>query len=1020
MKIGVTVKKLRHLHAVIGIVLLILPQFAEAQIVDRDPWRQTFVSREYRPRWGQAYENFGTYDIRKYPSAVSSTSRDPVQRGNVTPVTYDQFGNFLLPGGQIYAMNWNRSKLGASDSFDEGWSGSPTNSSSVFNNLMVCSDEFSSWQTKFIIARGGAGRGVRTYFTPSTLKQTNFGGFRWDASSRKNNISIVASPGDMPIYGVHWESILGDILKVGASFVSHQRGTLSYSHQDIDGSNTYSTDNMRDYPHYLYVLISDDSPEDTGPGALVYGIEAYVNGRKQKIDFTGEFDDNQVALRGRVFRIPDLFHMKRYLGGTFTSSTNELASYYMFRSNTPQESSSVTCITNYAGRLPQQYRSDQDSWLLSLLMSDRQYMQDIFNKNSSSGQDLGLLNITKDANGVLNDPFNLWGNERKDSSANDSKDYTRYFQADSSQGVLEAAGTDVIIYEIQIVEPETVDKIRFNVLAANDYCIDIIAPLYSNRQNGTGDWYSDPTSDDWKNRWSITQKLYDGKHCAKAPGNVKDGSNQKWVNAEYNRITGMNVYGMNMELNWRGLFVRAEFNESNTFWSYPTNEKMGVGGKDEYTSQAWFVNVEKDFGGWSLGGEVFNYPKEYMEYLPTIDDNDDDDRYTGYYVDPSNNTAYSAGDNYVRYGDADFDRYVDTTWDGQPFLEYFYDDVSVGDDFNHNGTIDSREDDSQIDLPYDRDSKGQHFFLKIRPREATIFTVGHYDIQQEYFEGRNLTQYMKFEHHQRVGGIGEFLNYTKIERIRDTMGDVGSYYNQNTDNWTWTNIISSRLTLIPNTNVTNNVRFSASYNTGSLRKTDGTEEENIRNLLSIYDGDKLIDRYGGYSTTLEHKADYTFRVADARIIPEVAFGGYRLWKEKRIKEFRLMPQIKVVHSYGHSQDSNFALQKYDTDSRTLRLYPIVRFDYQVAPKTQLRFAIQGFPGFPEMYRTRSSSYNKLYDYDKRNMVFAFENKTLYEGFNLVVLMGMRFTKQKYIHDLSKKDPGATEYFITLQSEASGG
>jgi len=133
-----------------------------------------------------------------------------------------------------------------------------------------------------------------------------------------------------------------------------------------------------------------------------------------------------------------------------------------------------------------------------------------------------------------------------------------------------------------------------------------------------------------------------------------------------------------------------------------------------------------------------------------------------------------------------------------------------------------------------------------------------------------------------------------------------------------------------------------------------------------------------------------------------------------------MPQIKVVHSYGHSQDSNFALKKYDTDSRTLRVYPIVRFDYQVAPKTQLRFAIQGFPGFPEMYRTRSSSSNKLYDYDKRNMVFAFENKTLYEGFNLVVLMGMRFTKQKYIHDLSKKDPGATEYFITLQSEASGG
>ena len=42
------------------------------------------------------------------------------------------------------------------------------------------------------------------------------------------------------------------------------------------------------------------------------------------------------------------------------------------------------------------------------------------------------------------------------------------------------------------------------------------------------------------------------------------------VRINYDRLTGMNVYGMNMEFNWRGFFLRAEYNENNTFWSYPT------------------------------------------------------------------------------------------------------------------------------------------------------------------------------------------------------------------------------------------------------------------------------------------------------------------------------------------------------------------------------------------------------------------------------------------------------------------
>jgi hypothetical protein len=214
---------------------------------------QDFISREYRDRWYQEYENFGGYDIRKNPTYINQTYERARGRstsetmGVLSRVTYDPFGNFLLPGGTVYNMQWNRSRLGSSYGFDG------TYSSNVFNNIMIAADEFSNWQTRFMISNGGTGIGMRAYFTPSTLKITNFGGLRWDASSRKNNVTLLvqnnSGPTAMNLYGVHWQSILGDILKVGATYVGSQRGTTSYSHADIDHTNNATnTIGMRDEP----------------------------------------------------------------------------------------------------------------------------------------------------------------------------------------------------------------------------------------------------------------------------------------------------------------------------------------------------------------------------------------------------------------------------------------------------------------------------------------------------------------------------------------------------------------------------------------------------------------------------------------------------------------------------------------------------------------------------------------------------------------------------------------------------
>ena len=102
-------------------------------------------------------------------------------------------------------------------------------------------------------------------------------------------------------------------------------------------------------------------------------------------------------------------------------------------------------------------------------------------------------------------------------------EYQRYFAADTSSGHIEAQGTDVIVYEIYV--PAETRSLTFNINVANDYCIDIIAPLYSNRiVKEQKNFYAEPLSEDWEGGWSITS--FDTKHCIKASGNVKDGSNQ--------------------------------------------------------------------------------------------------------------------------------------------------------------------------------------------------------------------------------------------------------------------------------------------------------------------------------------------------------------------------------------------------------------------------------------------------------------------------------------------------------------
>ena len=925
----------------------------------QSPDAQGFISRETRPRWEDRYENFSNYDLRKYPDTLierldkqesDSEFSNPVWHGPADPVTFDRFGNFLLPGGDIYNLTWDMSDVGARNFYGD-------NAANIFNNLMISSDEFSNWETKFMV-----GTNLRAYFTPSTLKRTNFNGVRWDASSRKNSFTFLASVGTRPpsdyerqswhynnLFGAYWESILGDVLKLGGSFVTRQRGTESYSNKDI--ASGFRGIKEKEMPRYIYVIVTDDSPEDATNGTRVYQVKAYVNGKEAQIP-------------QRSFMIKDIINIPKF-------TDLQWQSQYLYSRDLDGEA------IPYIPETIENVQYTKGSWFLDLINAGDPgvVLRQIFNKSGEAGV-LGYLNIEDPDN-----PEDPQG---------------RIFGADLSQGYLEAYGTDAIIYEFLI--PPQARELSFNVLVANDYCIDVIAAIPSRQQESMGAWEDKPGGETWVGgNWS---PLYETKHCRKAPGKIADYSNTGWVKVDYNRLTGVNVYGLNLELKWRGLFVRGEINEYNSLWSYPIHQYLEGEKTRKESTRAWFINVEQDFGKWSVGGEVFNYPNEYMEYWSTIDDNDDNDRYVGGSEYPGLNIDWDRAPN---------NQHIDTRWTGSPYITYYYDRISFGDDFNHNGIIDERENDFSPDLPYDRDSKGQHYFLKIKPREYTLLSFGHYNIEQEYFDGQNLTEYFKAEHMQRISSIFEFGVFHRTERVKDDYksnktytqywGPSGRFNNLAYKNaWVNSSMLKTRFSPISNLNIINNFKYDSIHRVGDLSIEGSYVQQSLKAPADIVTSSSV------------HKADYTFRLADFRLIPDIFWRGYRIFREKRIKEFKLQPQFKFEHTY-YTQD----LHTKNNGGHYYSYYPVLRFDYRVAPKTLLRCALQGFPGFMEKRRDTG---DKLHDINRRRMFLGFETTTLYQGFNLLVTSGMRRDKQSWVKSYGRREVGSTEYFIELRVEAS--
>ena len=287
-------RRLRTALPIIGIGIGLssgLAQEADAQ----------FLNRGEYPLWQrEAYENYA--DISYLDYDIERERR-----------TYDAFGAFMLDGVDLLRLEEYRTihPFDGSIIFEN-----PLNRN-LFQNLVVVGDSYASWNTKLTV-----GRAVDAHFTPLTLHTSRLNGVRWDAATRRNRFSVVASRISSPLlgfgqrtrsfanylYGGRWEGTVGGILTFGASYVNlHYIDSLSGRKKVSQKGNV--PERLLP-PQSLYVVVYDDSPGDDS-GARVHDIALLVDGVPQP-DIEPEIIRVADVAGQRELTLADIDHLRRY------------------------------------------------------------------------------------------------------------------------------------------------------------------------------------------------------------------------------------------------------------------------------------------------------------------------------------------------------------------------------------------------------------------------------------------------------------------------------------------------------------------------------------------------------------------------------------------------------------------------------------------------------------------------------------------------------------------------------------
>jgi hypothetical protein len=311
------------------------------------------------------------------------------------------------------------------------------------------------------------------------------------------------------------------------------------------------------------------------------------------------------------------------------------------------------------------------------------------------------------------------------------------------RGLLEASGGDVVMltYDIEhdfrpgvedkITDFKEIRKVEVGLVLANDYRVEMASNMQTN---------------------SSGQPAF--LLVTRADGNIRDGSNQKYIRFQYGLPTGNEVAGVTFEVSdLAGFNFKGEYVINRRFRRFPnqnirTNQALATD-----RSRAFYVAASQRIYPWFAYGEVFSIDPDYSTsmFIPEggvvdyenkrgylyefVDDNDDQDqypdwrrRYTGPYSGeiPDREVFPGLDENNDLISDFNQNNNIQPDYT-EPFLRYDVDppEFLFGTDMNNNTVIDRFENDTEPDYPYKRDHQGYNLYTGVELFPGSRLMAGY-------------------------------------------------------------------------------------------------------------------------------------------------------------------------------------------------------------------------------------------------------------------------------------------------------
>ena len=241
--------------------------------------RKWYVPQELAEMYGWKgweYSNYAKDLYKRYTDVILEGYR-----------FYDIYGNYITRGWKIYDWQQNQPENLGSSIYKHPYF------SKWFDNILISSSSKGQYHMAMSI-----GEQLRTTFTPLTFSKPTFSGIQWDFLSDKYAATIIgsrisgpgtalANEGDAParttdftnLFGFRGVIQLGDFTTVGVTYVGAMIGNAMRDLVDTSLKGNLSSRQNTSKVREITVRISDDSPESSESGAILYAQQIYIDGK---------------------------------------------------------------------------------------------------------------------------------------------------------------------------------------------------------------------------------------------------------------------------------------------------------------------------------------------------------------------------------------------------------------------------------------------------------------------------------------------------------------------------------------------------------------------------------------------------------------------------------------------------------------------------------------------------------------------------------------------------------------------